>query len=312
MNLFNYFKISFDFFFIVTIIIVLSIFPSCKKQYHSIHGSTMGTTYTISSDTELKAHYSKLDNELGRIENVFSTYKKDSEISQINQSISQNRSYTMSSEMQDLLDLSKQIGMESGGAFSAELGDLVKSWGFGKYSGKYDLSGIAKGYGVDRLAIMLQDLGVNEYMIEIGGEVCTSINPGSSKKWKIGIPNPTDPSRLFRVLYLREGCIATSGNNQQSIVKDGKKYTHIIDPRIGIPIERESSSVTVYLDKNIENGIVFHGAWVDAWATAFYVLGVEVGIQMANEKGIAVLYVYENNETVVQEYSDEWKKKFEK
>lgn len=150
-------------------------------------------------------------------------------------------------------------------------------------SPRLDLSGIAKGYAVDETAQILTSLGLTSFMLEIGGEVCTATDPDSRKKsWKIGIKNPAQPEKIQKILHLTNACIATSGNGHQSFTHQGRTFTHILNPRTGMPIERTPSSVTVASSTNAE---------ADAWATALYVLGSEAGRILADREGIAALWL---------------------
>lgn len=331
----------------------------------------MGTKFTIkvgsgnsTYSTQSRELNKEIQQELARLENIFSTYKSDSEISKINLGLNpqantqshykKNSSPDTSIESkkepskdwQLLLDMASEIEKSSQGTFSFKLGRLVEYWGFGpspplsiqdldrrrrdidsirsmvdcsrkkpsdcrkkEFSYFYDFSGIAKGYAVDSLARILEQKGIQEYMVEIGGEVCVSIKDDSKKDaWKIGIISPIDPGIILKAVRMTKGCIATSGNSQQYIWLDGKMLTHILDPRTGYPIEKSFSSVTVYMDH--DSG--WNGAKSDAWATAFYVLGKEKGLSLANEKDIAVMFLdkHPNRDTVVTTTSLEWERLF--
>ena len=139
-----------------------------------------------------------------------------------------------------------------------------------------DCSAIAKGYGTDRVARLLQSRGVENYMVEIGGEVVTSgVNP-ERLPWKIGVTKPTDDSlntghELQTILNLTDKAMATSGNYRNFYYKGGKKFAHTIDPKTGYPVQHSILSATV---------ITKSCAVADAYATSFMVMGLDKAKQV--------------------------------
>ena len=194
------------------------------------------------------------------------------------------------------------------GAFDVTVMPLVNAWGFGFKKGTFptdtqvdslrrivgfhhitlttdsllkkdnagvmiDCGAIAKGYGVDRVAKVLRDHGVRNYMVEIGGEVVTKgRNPETHKSWQIGISKPVDNANesgsgeLQTVLSLENSALATSGNYRNYYERGGRKYAHTIDPRTGRPVQHSLLSATV---------LAPDCATADAYATAFMVLGLD-------------------------------------
>ena len=136
---------------------------------------------------------------------------------------------------------------------------------------KLDFNAIAQGYAVDLLALFLKNKGIDNYMVELGGEVkCNGINPDGNT-WKIGIDSPieqveTPERKLHATVVLSNQAMATSGNYRKFYEADGKKYSHTIDPRTGRPVEHSLLSATVVCEDAI---------LADAYATAFMVFGVE-------------------------------------
>ena len=134
-----------------------------------------------------------------------------------------------------------------------------------------DFSAIAKGYGSDRVARVLDSCGIKNYMVEIGGEVVVKGHNRHGNPWGIGINKPIDDSlstnqELQTVLRLQDCAIATSGNYRNFYYKDGVKYAHTIDPRTGYPVQHSLLSATVIADNCMR---------ADALATAFMVMGVD-------------------------------------
>ncbi|HDM08519.1 MAG TPA: FAD:protein FMN transferase, partial [Candidatus Omnitrophica bacterium] len=133
---------------------------------------------------------------------------------------------------------------------------------------KIQLSGIAKGYGVDLVGEFLKKSGIENALVEIGGEIYCSGKGPDGKGWRIGIRHPLHRERLVARLEISDVGIATSGNYENYIFWKGKKYGHIIDPRTGYPADNDILSVTVIAPTCME---------ADAWATGVFVLGWEEG-----------------------------------
>ena len=204
-----------------------------------------------------------------------------------------------------VFNLAQQISAETEGAFDITVAPLVNAWGFGfKHSididpnvidslrqfvgyqkikledGKIvkedartmlDCSAIAKGYGVDRVARLLDQKGVQHYMVDIGGEVVLKGKNPRMKTWRIGINKPVEDSlsvnqELQTILEVSGVGMATSGNYRKFYYKDGKRYAHTIDPRVGTPVQHNILSATV---------IAKDCTTADAYATAFMVMGLE-------------------------------------
>ena len=212
---------------------------------------------------------------------------------------------TADSLLTDVFMLAKSISEETDGAFDITVAPLVNAWGFGFDSstnvsretidslrrfvgfdkialkdGKIvkqdsrtmlDCSAIAKGYGVDHVARLLDSKGVENYMIDIGGELVLKGNNPKMNVWRIGINKPIDDSlsvnqELQTVIEITNAGLATSGNYRNFYYKDGKKYAHTINPRTGYPVQHNILSATV-LAKNC--------ATADAYATSFMVMGMK-------------------------------------
>ncbi len=147
-----------------------------------------------------------------------------------------------------------------------------------------DLSGIAKGYAVDRLAAVLADLGLAEHLVEVGGEI------RATGDWTAGIQNPAVglATQVHRAFPIRDLGMATSGGYRDFRTAadgadgDDRYWTHILDPRAGRPVERRTGSVTVLAESCLD---------ADAWATALYVLGPAEGLALAEAKDIAALFL---------------------
>ena len=150
-----------------------------------------------------------------------------------------------------------------------------------------DCSAIAKGYGCDVVAALLRRHGIDNYLVEIGGEV---VAQGISEKrlpWKIGVTKPTDDSlavdkELQTVLNVKNMAMATSGNYRNFYYKNGKKYAHTIDPKTGYPVQHNILSATV---------LAKHCAEADAYATSFMVMGLDKAKQVLDKHTELMAYL---------------------
>ena len=155
-----------------------------------------------------------------------------------------------------------------------------------------DLSGIAKGYAVDRVSGILTGLGFAEHLVEVGGEI------QARGEWTVGIQDPTGglATTVHRSFPVRDLGMASSGGYRDFRAAagegEGRYWTHILDPRIGRPVERRAGSVTVLADSCLE---------ADAWATALYVLGPEEGLELAEQQSIAALFLTATPEGAIEE-----------
>ncbi len=260
-----------------------------------------------------------ISDELARVSRTFSPFNRSSEVSRVNKA--RGGVWTrVSSETVALVSRAIDVSRKSGGAFDITVGPLINLFGFGtekfkimpseseiervkKFTGydkiilrksppsvmkklsmvKVNMSAIAKGYGVDRVAELLEAKGIKSYMIEVGGEVRTGTEPPSKRKWRIGIPVPESLSRkIIRVLEVEKLSMATSGEYNNFRIVDGKEISHTIDPHTGHPVKHNLASVTV-LHASCETA--------DAYATAINVMGPVDGLEFARKNEIPVLLV---------------------
>lgn len=306
-----------------------------KPDYNYLSGETMGTSYHISyqlpEGTDEAAIQSSIDERLKQINDSMSTYQADSTISKFNR-LSKNTPITIDEDFSRVLDVSRQVYMQSGGAFDPTVMPLIETWGFGShmtvdrlqsppsaeeiaeayklidfegviqkddhlYKNKdgveLDFSAVAKGYGVDVIADVLKNrYQINNYMVEIGGEVSTSGVSGQQQPWQIAIDAPIQGSTVSErqtMASIRQPMktdnqmhLATSGNYRNSVIFDGKRYSHTIDPVTGKPIAGGAPSVTVASDSVARS---------DAWATALTAMPYEKALAAAKKHNIAAMFV---------------------
>jgi thiamine biosynthesis lipoprotein len=146
-----------------------------------------------------------------------------------------------------------------------------------------NLSGIAKGYGVDRAAEGLDRLGLTDYMVEVGGEIRTRGRNGEGRAWQLAIERPDAmPQRALRILPLDGKALATSGDYRNFFMHQGRRYSHEIDPASAAPVAHALASVSVVADDC---------TLADAWSTALFVLGPERGMAAARRHGLAAYFI---------------------
>lgn len=267
--------------------------------------------------TQVKA---ALDKMLVEINRQMSTFDPQSELSRFNSNPSTDW-VPVSPELLFVVREAQRISEMTGGAFDITVGPLVNLWGFGptftndaipsqqaiaeaqervgyrhlqireeppalkkdRANMYVDLSAIAKGYAVDRLADYLESLGMDDYMVEIGGELRVKGLNAQGVPWRIAIEKPTPGQRsVERILHLKHEGIATSGDYRNFFERDGQRYSHEIDPKTGQPIRHELASVTV-IDPSTTTA--------DALATGLIVMGPTRGFELAERQGLAVLFI---------------------
>lgn len=271
-----------------------------------------------------------IESELDGVNAKMSHYREDSELSRFNR-YRETKPFPLSEQTFEVFRLARQISALTGGAFDVTVGPLVNAWGFGPEAPPEriptdesirellqevgyekleldpgartvrkteaqvtcDLSAVAKGYGVDRVAEALDRQGVSDYMIEVGGEVRTLGSNEQGQAWRIGIERPITSARAIqRVVSLSGWALATSGDYRNYYELDGVRYTHLIDPRTGRPITHRLASVTV-VDRTC--------ARADGMATALLVLGPDEGYQLAVAQNLAAFFLVHQGESGFRE-----------
>jgi thiamine biosynthesis lipoprotein len=287
-------------FFLLVIVLVL---VSCKKPENTkLSGPVFGTTYHIQYYSKVKTDFqNKIDSLFYVINKSMSTYQVNSDISKLNR----NESNEIDSHFAKVFDASKHIYKETNGFFDPTIGNLVNAWDFGpegnivnldslkidslmvsvgmdkvNRSGNtiikkdpntfIDFNAIAKGYGVDVISEFLEHEGVDNYIVEIGGEIRTKgINVEKNKDWKVGVEMPhfDGTQSVIRAISLKDAAMATSGTYRKfKVDKNGKRYSHIIDTKTGYPSQTNLLSISV---------IASNCMTADAYATAFKAMGIE-------------------------------------
>lgn len=287
----------------------------------------------VPSGTRLESLHAEVDRRLQQINTLMSTYLDDSELSRFNR-CEDNGWFDVSRETATVVAAAMDVSRKTDGAFDATVGPLVNLWNFGPdprlgqvpsaaeiererervgyqrlevrlsppglrktHPGVYlDLSAIAKGYAVDEVAELLIQRGVPGFMVEVGGEVRTLGRRPDGQPWRIGIEKPVDFQRTVQqVVELTSKSLATSGDYRNFFEKDGRRYSHEIDPQTGYPVQHELASVSVISDSCM---------LADAWATGLMVAGPEAALRLAREHGLEVLLITRKQDGFEEQMTD--------
>lgn len=255
----------------------------------------------------------KIDARLEEINRSMSTYLADSEISRFNHRVSVGEKFRISSDFMQVMQTAQRIFILSDGAWDGTLKPLIDLWGFGtagtrskpptaeeirqglqgvgfssvqitddcclaktNASVRLDLASIAKGYAVDQIAALLRNSGADNFLVEIGGEVYADGHRRDRNPWRVGINTPRPEAavnQVYRAVSLSGRAMATSGDYRNFIELGGKRYTHVIDPRNGYPVDNGVVSATVLAD---------NCTLADGLATALMVMGPGKGLDLIN------------------------------
>lgn len=278
----------------------------------------------------------EIDRELELINDQMSTYRPNSELSRFNQSRVVNTPFPVSAATAKVVREAIRLNRLTDGALDVTVGPLVNLWGFGPEGRPtsvptdadiakrqqwvgidklavekgslikripelyVDLSSIAKGFGVDVIAEYLESQHIDNYMVDIGGEVRTRGNNGENKPWRIAIEKPVAGAEQSAQEIIEPGrmAIATSGDYRNYFEQDGVRYSHTIDPATGRPINHRLVSITV-LDPSCMTA--------DGLSTGLGVLGPERGMALANLLDIPVFMIVKTDEGFEERYSESFK-----
>ena len=286
-----------------------------------INGPTMGTRYAAVFYAPASCSQADLAGALqaavDAVDAQMSTWKPDSNLMQLNRAPS-GIWFDIPEQLGTVLSAALEIGRLSDGAFDIGVGDLVAAWGFGSAGGRQDLaalarpgsgrradtsieldrqggrvrkhgditldlSGIAKGFGVDELAGVLAQCGIEHFLVSIDGELRASGGKPDGSPWRVAVERPQAGRRdVEGVLELMTGAVATSGDYRHFVDIDGIRYAHTMDPRHRTPVVGGPAAVTVLAETCMA---------ADAWATALLVLGPTIGRPIAAQLGLEALFI---------------------
>ena len=305
---------------------------SCNNQrLTTLTGLIYGTTYNIQFYSSSYENYSKeIDNIFNEIDNSMSTYKSNSIISKVNN----NQLVRIDYHFKNVFNSSKKVYQKTKGRFDPSVGLMVNYWGFGSkkfvanpklktedelfnllskvgldkfeinddklkrpLDSYIDFNAIAKGYAVDQVGSFLKSKQVDNYLVEIGGEINASgINLNKNKPWVIAIDMPRfDGDRsIHSTLELNNNSLASSGNYRKFKIDSlGNRYAHIINPLTGYPTRTKILSVTIKSKECV---------YADAYATAFHTMSIsQIEEFLENSRDMSALVIYENSNNELTE-----------
>jgi len=305
---------------------------ACKggTEVVELSGSTMGTGYSVTAldhdgSVDKAALRQAIENRLLKVNAQMSNWDASSEVSRFN-AFASTQPMSVSEDLARVVRAAKDVHAASDGQFDITLGPVIEAWGFGakgghgrmqpageKLAAAFEAAGqtgglqvngtrisksradtqiylpsIGKGYGIDQMANVVKSFGLKDFMVEIGGDLYVSGRNADGLDWQIGIESPDALNRqAYKVASASNLGMATSGDYRNYFEEDGVRYSHILDAKTGRPITHRTASVTVLAESAM---------LADAWATALLVHGTERGLEIANERDLAVLFIDRNAE----------------
>lgn len=313
---------------LIGLAILVSCSPSiAPTEQYQLNGNTMGTYYVVKfysqAAVDKTALQQQIDTELELVNDLMSTYRPESELMRFNRH-SDSSVFPLSPQTYTVVSEALRIAQQTQGVLDVTVGPLVELWGFGAHGRiehapdealidqtravvgynkltlssqglskaesalAVDLSPIAKGFGVDQVAAILEQNGISDYLVEIGGEMRLKGSKPEQQPWKIAIEKPVNSERAVqRILVPGDVGVATSGDYRNYFEESGVRYSHLLDPRTGKPINNRTVSVTVLHPSCMT---------ADGYATALNVMDSQEALAFANQHDIAVLLVVKTDE----------------
>lgn len=335
-------------FFLISIIVLLMLcLPSCFTKSRKIIEKTkflMGTIAQIkvsipqgSDEEKAQSAINKAFEEIGRIENIFTVFRAESEASKINR-LRKNEKLQLSEETFYLIKRSIEYSEKTGGTFDITVKPLVDLWNEAKQDNKLpsddaikavlahtgyqnivlnervhtisfkkegmalDFGGIAKGYATGRAIKVLREADIKDALVRLGGNIYCLGKKSYKELWKVGIQHPRDKDRLFLEIKLKDKAIDTSGDYERYFVLNGKRYSHIIDPRTGYSIGDNITSSSIITDDPII---------ADALATSLAILGQKGLTIVESVKGTDAVIVFKRDGKFIVKMTEGIKKRYE-
>ncbi|MCC3305092.1 FAD:protein FMN transferase [Sneathiella sp. HT1-7] len=295
---------------------------------HKLNGPTMGTRWSAQfyapAVTDPDPIHAALVESVDVVDRQMSTWKADSDLMRINRA-TVGTLVPVPAELMEVLTRALEIGRLSSGAFDIGVGDVVAAWGFGPHEANesamraalgharpmaheildldreslhvrkqtpitLDLSGIAKGYAVDRMMAALSHFGITDALVGLDGEIRARGQRPDGKPWTIALERPDFEARAaLSILELKDCAVATSGDYRHWVDVGGKRLSHTMDPARGGPVMGSPASVTVLAENCMD---------ADAWATAFMILGSRNGKNLAQRLGLSAIFIDRDGETL--------------
>lgn len=309
--------------------------PEMSKITGYAQGTTYNLTFELPADTNvpLSRIEDAVNEELARMDLVLSNYRDDSQIEQFNDQQSTDP-VEVDAEMVDLVEIARVIHRASNGCYDLTIKPLFDLWGFKNDvfnppsddalavtlanvgldnletvdathlrkkipNLRIDVSSIGQGYAVERIVKLLEQYGVHNYLVEIGGELKVQGKKTNGEAWRIALEKPLPNERkMHKIVSFDSGkpmSLIGSGTYRHFFDENGKRYSHILDARSGKPVEHNTVSVTI-LHPDATLG--------DAWSTAFSCLGSREGLKVANAENLPVLFIDQDGDKFIETESD--------
>lgn len=296
-----------------------------EKVVQKFEGNTQGTTYHVSfwsadKNIDTVELHKSVDAELERLDKQLSNYRADSAIEQFNASTS-TQPQEVSAEIVGLIEKTRAVSEATHGCYDLTIKPLFDLWGFKgetltqptpdalkqtlsqvglaqletldvthiakkNPTLKIDMSSIGQGYSVSQIASLLEAQGANNYLVEIGGELQTRGKKPDGSSWRVALEKPLSGERsMHKIISVNQAepfAITTAGTYRHFFDANGKRYSHILDAKTGEPITHQTVSVSVFNES---------ATTAELWDTALLCIGREAGIEVANQAGIAALFI---------------------
>lgn len=314
----------------VSILIMMMILTSCnapeRKQYT---GVTQGSYYSVIYYDE-RDFSDEIDSILKDVENSVSLWQENSIIRKVNE----NKDVIVDKIFIDNFNWAVKAAEFSDGLFDATIAPLVSAWGFhykkeialtdkmidsilelvdyrkirieegrvikDNENMSLDFNAVAQGYTADIIGEYLYSQGINNYLVDIGGEITAKGVKPNGETWKIGIEKPAPDKNAERVIQmkieLKDKAVVTSGSYRKYIEKDNVRYSHSIDPRTGQPVEHNLLSATIIAD---------NAAWADCLASICMIAGMDKASELLKNEDVEALFIYLDDENQLQTFQTE-------
>ncbi|AOE84695.1 FAD:protein FMN transferase [Pseudomonas sp. TCU-HL1] len=314
----------------------------CGDRLEQFGGPTMGSSYSVkyvrsASGPSVEQARHEVEGILAEIDQQMSTYRADSEVERFN-ALPAGSCMALPASMLELVSFASDLSKDSDGAFDMTVEPLLNLWGFGPQSRgnqvpsadaiaaakvgvgqqhlsvsgqqlckdapvQLDFNSIAAGYAVDRVVTRLGELGVGSALVEITGELKAVGRKPDGTPWRVAIEAPRDDRQIAQKIIQLDGLgVSTSGDYRNYFEKDGKRYSHTLDPKTGAPINHNLAAVTV-VDESVLRA--------DGLSTLLMVLGPEAGRAYAERHDIAAFFVTREGQGFVSQGSSRFRELFE-
>ena len=316
------------------LIIGVMVLASCAKQPKKmvLQGLAQGSYYAVTYfDEDGRNFQREIDSIFRAVDLSVNLWVDSSVISKINR----NEDVTLDKIFIDNFNIAQEAAHLSDGYFDPTVSPIVAAWGFSYKTGdsitpqlvdslkqlvdykniriedgkvvkanpnmKLDFNAIAQGYTSDMIALFLDGKGIKNYLVDTGGEIMARGEKPGGSPWIVGIEKPAenwDSEQVVQVrIALRDKGLVTSGSTRKYVERDGKRYSHCIDPKTGYPVEHNVLSATVLAENSV---------WADALASICMVMGLEKSLPLIERlDGVEAYYIFVNDQNELETFATE-------